>query len=290
MIRFLICFRSGCAYLFALTILLAPLNLRGENIFSDWTDDVQDTAWETGAALGTMTALGLFNWEWGSSSSFRWQPEGWFGMDTGSGGADKLGHAYTSYMLTNILSDRLIRKDRPPARAAISAAITTQLVMLYVEMFDAYSLDHGFAWEDCVMNLAGTGFAAARTVIPGMRDLVDYRMEYEPSGYKGFRPFSDYSGQKYLMALKLGGIDALAKTPLRYLELHGGYYTRGFSKEEELQGKSPVRYGFVGVGINFGELFFGKRGKREPELKNAGRLFFEHIQLPYTALHASEEL
>ena len=287
---FLPCKRLIFSCLVVFTLLILPFSAHAENIFSDWSNDVQDTAWETGAAFGAMTALGLFSWEWGSSSSFRWQPEGWFGMDTGSGGADKLGHAYTSYMLTNILSDRLIRKDRSPGRAAISAAITTQLVMLYVEMFDAFSVDHGFAWEDCVMNLTGTGFAVARTVIPGMRDLVDYRMEYEPSGYKGFRPFSDYSGQKYIIALKLSGIDALARTPLRFLELHGGYYTRGFSKNEELEGLSPARYGFIGVGINFGALFFGSRKKPESELYNAGRLFFEHIQPPYTALHASEEL
>ncbi|TNJ36258.1 hypothetical protein [Prosthecochloris vibrioformis] len=58
------------------TFFCLPLNLRADNIFSNWTDGVQATGWETGAAFGTMTALGLFSWEWGSSTSFRWHPEG----------------------------------------------------------------------------------------------------------------------------------------------------------------------------------------------------------------------
>ena len=161
--------------------------------------------------------------------------------------------------------------------------------MLYVEVFDGFSNDHGFAREDVVMNLLGTGLAYARTVNPDVRDLVDFRLEYQSSGYKGYRPFSDYSGQKYLLALKLGGFKALRDTPFRYLELQTGYYTRGFSKSEQANGLERSRNGFIGVGVNLNELLFGRRPSEEPALKNAGRLFFEHIQIPHTAARASRD-
>jgi len=276
--------------LLMLLMMNSTITLRAENVLTNWKDDVQETGWETGATFATMTALGLSSWDWGSSKSFRWNPEGWFGEDTGSGGADKLGHAFTSYTITGILADRLIRKGRSPERASLSAALTTQAIMFYVEFFDAYSNDHGFSWEDCVMNLSGTGFAVARTIIPGLHDLVDYRMEYYPSGYNGFRPFSDYSGQKYLLALKLSGIDALSSTPLRFVELQGGYYTRGYSKKEAAVGLEASRHAYVGIGLNLGELLLGHRERREPELKNAGRMFFEYIQLPHTSLQSSKKL
>lgn len=253
-----------------------------------WVDDVSATRWETGAAVTGITAIGLSSWNWGSSKSFRWNPEGWFGEQTGSGGADKLGHAFTSYALTNVLADRLMREGRSPERAALSAALTTQAIMLYVELFDGLSDDHGFAREDVVMNLLGTGLAYARTVSPALRDTLDYRMEYEPSGYKGFRPFSDYSGQKYLLAFKLGGVSALRDTPLRYLELQAGYYTRGFSKEERDAGLERSRHSFVGIGINLNELVFGRRSTQESELRNAARLFFEHVQIPHTAVRSEK--
>lgn len=254
----------------------------------NWADDVSATRWETGVTVAGVTAIGLSSWNWGSSKSFRWNPEGWFGEQTGSGGADKLGHAFSSYALTNVLADRLIREGRSPERAGLSAALTTQAIMLYVELFDGLSDDHGFAREDVVMNLLGTGLAYARTVSPTLRDTLDYRMEYESSGYKGFRPFSDYSGQKYLLAFKLGGVQALRDTPLRYLELQTGYYTRGFSKAEWDAGLERSRHSFVGIAINLNELLFGRRTAQESELRNAGRLFFEHVQIPHTAVRSEQ--
>ncbi len=46
-------------------------------------------------------------------------------------------------------------------------------------------------------------------------------------------PITDYSGQRYLLALKLSGFERFSRTPLRLVELHAGYYARGFTKEEE---------------------------------------------------------
>lgn len=275
--------------LMAVGFLHASALAQSQYGLSSWGEDLKATRWESGAAFAGVTALGLTSWDWGSSKKFHTNPEKWFGKDTGSGGSDKLGHAFTSYALTNVLADRLVRQGRSPERAALSAALTTQAIMLYVEVFDGLSNDHGFAREDVVMNLLGTGMAYVRTVNPKFRETLDFRMEYERSGYKGFRPFSDYSGQKYLLALKLGGMDTFRNTPLRFLELQTGYYTRGFSKPERADGISRSRHGFVGIAVNLNEVFFGRRVRQEAELKNAGRLFFEHIQVPYTAVRSSRE-
>ncbi len=255
---------------------------------STWVEDLKATRWESGAAFAGVTALGLTSWDWGSSK-FRFNSEGWFGPETGSGGTDKLGHAFFSYALTNVLADRLVRAGRTPERAGLSAALTTQAIMLYVEVFDGFSGDHGFAREDVVMNVLGTGLAYARAVNPRLRDLVDYRMEYQSSGYKGFRPVSDYAGQKYLLALKLGGFDALRDTPLRFLELQAGYYTRGFSKMERADGFERSRHAFIGVGVNLSQLLLGRRSSQESNLRNAGRLLLEHVQVPGTAVRSTRD-
>lgn len=258
-------------------------------VAQSWVDDLGTMRWEAGLAFAGITAVGVADWDWGSSR-FHFHPEGWFGRDTGSGGTDKLGHAFSSYGLTNLFADKLMREGRSPERAALSAALTTQALMLYVEAFDGVSGDHGFAREDVVMNLLGTGLAAARITSPRLRELVDYRMEYWPSGYKGFRPLSDYAGQKYLLAWKLGGLDALRDTPLRYLELQTGYYARGFSDGEYADGRSRVRRTFVGIGVNLAELFFGRAAAGDGEWRRGGRFFLEHIQLPGTAVRASHRL
>ena len=263
------------------------VNAQESDLWRDWTEDLSATRWEAAGTFVGVTALGLYSWDWGSGKKFRVNGEGWFGPETGSGGADKLGHAFTSYALTNVLADQLIQKGRSPQRAALNAVLTTQAIMLYVEVFDGFSNDHGFAKEDVVMNLAGSALAYARTVNSDLRDKLDFRLEYQPSGYKGFRPLSDYAGQKYVWALKLGGFDYLRNSPLRYLELQAGYYARGFSKLEKADGLERSRQGFVGIGLNLGDLLFGRKADQDSDLKRAGRLFFEHIQLPSTALRSN---
>lgn len=282
----------GSALLLAAAVWPAgPANAQAADagsVWSDWRDDIAASRWETGITAGGLTVIGFRSWEWGSNKRFNFNPEGWFGKDTGSGGADKLGHAFTSYAITNVVADRLVRQGRSPERAALSAALTAQTLMLYVEVFDGLSNDHGFAREDVVVNLLGTGLAYARTVNPQLRDTLDFRMEYQASGYKGFRPFSDYSGQKFLLAFKLGGLPSLRDTPWRYLELQAGYYTRGFSRAEKIDGLGRSRNTFVGVGLNLNELLLGRRPPAaEAELRRATRLFFEHIQLPHTAVRAT---
>lgn len=281
--------RPGGPRLLAMALLASSAMAhaqQGPAVLTDWRDDVLVTSWETGGVVAGATALGIKNWNWGSSRSFRFNPEGWFGQDTGSGGADKLGHAFTSYALTNVLADRLVAQGRSPQRAALSAALTSQAIMLYVEVFDGLSHDHGFAREDMVMNLLGTALAAARQVNPALRDTLDFRLEYQPSGYKGFRPLSDYSGQKYLMAVKLGGFTGLRDTPLRFLELQMGYYTRGFSQAEKKDGVDRRRSSFVGIGVNLNEVFLGSRTRHEAPLRSTTRIALEHLQIPHISARA----
>lgn len=249
-----------------------------------FTDDIKAIKWDALGTFAGITAIGVKSWKWGSAD-FHFKSEGWFGKESSSGGTDKLGHAFSSYTMTNLFAEHLQRKGRSPAQAALSAALLTQALMLYVETFDGFSTDHGFSKEDVIANLTGTGLAYLRQRYPAVKDLVDYRMEYSPSGYKGgfaggFRPLSDYAGQKYMLVLKLSGIKPLKTTPLKYVELNAGYYARGFTDAERAEGKAQKRYGFVGVGLNLSELIFGERDAQETIWDQAGRNVFEHIQLP----------
>lgn len=246
-------------------------------------EDTRAVKWETGFLFGGAAYVGAKNWNWGSSHGFKTTSEGWFGMDTESGGADKLGHAYSAYLITNGLAEQLLRQGRAPERAALTGTLITQALLTGIELLDGYSVDQGWSTQDLVMNLLGSGVAYWRHVTPGVRDKLDFRLEYTPSAYKSGDPISDYAGQKYVLALKLSGFAATHDTPWRYLELQTGYYTRGFSREEQLDGVNRMRRGFVGVGLNLSELLFGQRASHEPGLLRGGRFFLEHIQVPSTA-------
>ncbi|WP_066965503.1 DUF2279 domain-containing protein [Microbulbifer sp. Q7] len=226
--------------------------------FINWEDTKKslfDAKYEIGAAAGGITYLGVKEWNWGSAS-FKFNNEGWFGMDTGSGGVDKLGHMYSSYLMAEAISHGLSRHNDPEFAATYSALWATSL-MLYVEVFDGYSADHGFSYEDVILNSTGVAFSYLRTRYPRVRELLDYRLDYQPSeGMQGFHPVTDYSGMRYLLVLKAAGVPALRDTPLKYLEFNLGYSARGFKASDAPYIPQRNSELFVGVSFNLNELLF----------------------------------
>lgn len=243
---------------------------------------VDSIKYDVGGVFASTILLGLFDWDWGSSQ-FKFKSEGYFGKGTFNGGMDKLGHAFSASLISDYFIDRIESSSTNTHQAAITGAILSAGVMGMIEVFDGFSGDHGFSYEDITMNTLGIGFSYLRHTIPGMRELVDFRMEYIPSGnVGGFRPHSDYSGQKYILAFKASGIDEFADSPLRFLELHAGFYARGFTAKEKRRGKRKRRKLYAGIGINLSELLLQKRQPNEHFAKSWGRFAFEHFQVPYT--------
>lgn len=226
-----------------------------------------DAKYEIAALGGGITYLGAKEWNWGSSS-FNFNNEGWFGMDTGSGGIDKLGHMYSSYLIAETIGNGLSRQNEADFAATYSALWASGL-MFSVELFDGFSTDHGFSYEDVIFNSTGIAFSYFRTLNPKFKDLLDYRIDYQPSkGMKGFHPITDYSGMRYLLAVKAAGVPALKNTPFKYLELHLGFTARGFKAEDTPHIAERSSEVFVGISINLDQLLFKPFA---PQLGSAGK-------------------
>jgi hypothetical protein len=247
-------------------------------------DHLDSLKLELGGLLALITYAGVRDWKWGTAR-FRYVPEGWFGMDTGSGGQDKLGHAYTSYLQTEFLYLRLRAYHGERASVTIYPAAFTWLIMLYVEFFDAFSVDHGFSPEDLIMDTAGVSAAYLRETFPEQGRLVDFRLEYSPSQRKnghGFHPMIDYSGQKFLFAFRVGQLERLHRTAFGVTELYLGYYTRGF----EDMGLDPLHKSrvFIGVGLDFQGLLqhvFGDSRRHPGGIYDHVGTALSVFQLPY---------
>ncbi|MHC4629047.1 MAG: DUF2279 domain-containing protein, partial [Planctomycetota bacterium] len=192
------------------------------------------------------------------------------------------------YVVSEFLTDRINAGSSGGEGAEITAFVLSYGLMAYIELFDGYSSDHGFSYEDMVMNALGGGFSYLRRKVPGLREKVDFRMEYIPSGnVGGFHPITDYSGQKYLLSLKFAGFEGARDTPLRFLELHAGYYARGFTQAERDRLEPLRREPYIGIGINLGELLFGAPSVRDTGPGKFGRRALEYVQVPYTYLATS---
>jgi hypothetical protein len=240
-------------------------------------DAARSVPLESLGLVALITYTGFKDWKWGSAS-FRFNSEGWFGMQTGSGGLDKLGHAYGSYMTSELLFWRLRATHQNRPVSSWYPALFGTLLYQYIELFDGYSVDHGYSYEDTIMNGVGVTLSLLRHRYPRLRKLFDYRLFYYPSGGSSFRPMIDYEGQKFFGALKLAGIPGVERTPLRYVELLAGYYTRGFPRYAQADERSA--HFVLGVGLSLSELIFWPLSQHEGEPFTFLDLASHYVQSP----------
>lgn len=254
----------------------------GDYSFDVFWDQAKSVKWDILALYGGVTLFGFKNWDWGTSG-YHFESEGWFGTDTKYGGMDKLGHAYTGYVLSQYFTQRIAHSVDDPKNAAITGALLGMGFQTYVEIFDGIAGKHGFSYEDLIADGVGATFSFLRNTVPGLADKLDYRLEYfGASDYHEWGPATDYDGQRYLLALKLSGFDKLEETPLRFVELQAGYFTEGYTDETREQDVDPKRVPYLAVGINLNELL-----GEAPEVRNTlpgdiASTMFQYWQPPYT--------
>jgi len=228
----------------------------------------------SGAAF--ITAWGISNWDY-----FKKRPaadnEGWFTENTKEGGADKFGHFYISWSLSHIFSGTYSSWGYSEKKGAKLGALSSWGIMSWMEIGDSFS-SYGFSYEDFLMNTAGCAFAYIAETRPRIKEKIDFRVEYTP-GFKNQDIFTDYENLKYLMALKLDGFRLTNIKYLKYIELHIGYYARGYSDSS----KKNTRHTFVGAGINVPKVL---KNFSLPGLAQTAHF----IQIPGTRLSKNKKL
>lgn len=229
--------------------------------------------------VAVAAAYGFSMWDWGESG-FGFEREGWFGRDTGHGGADKLGHAYAGAVTTAISASLHRRWGYDDEAAARRGAITGLVLTTAVEIGDGFSPDHGFSWEDQAVNMAGVGFEYLRQRHPALRERVHLRWEYFPSPAVRHGEhadiLTDYSGSRWLLAFPLHAWGA-RDNALRWFELHIGYGTRGFAGRDRRYFDVPRRHPYIGIGLHMPRVI------RKLGWSSASGRAFEYLQIPGTA-------
>ncbi|BAP57203.1 hypothetical protein THII_2906 [Thioploca ingrica] len=244
-----------------------------------------------GLLLGT-TIYGYSTWWKHSNSQFRIRHEGWFGADTPNGGADKLGHAYSFYVSTRIMTKSFQWAGHSQPQAIQLAGITSAALSVGVEVLDGFTKKYGFSPEDVVMNLTGIGTGIILENYPYWDNLFDLRLKYWPSDdarrLNEYDPFTDYTGQTYLLITKASGILPLRqKKWLRYLELAVGYGTRGYQPTDGTNSQPKERNFYYGLSFNLSQLFNEVLFKQNPTSSYTQLVteqVLEYLQMPGTAL------
>lgn len=248
-----------------------------------------------GGATASVLGYGAAHWWNGRMSrNFRTVDEGWFGQDTYTGGADKLGHMYSTYVGTRVLSRTFEWAGHDSQTAAWLAAATAWGAMLAVEVGDGFSSRYRFSMEDLIMNTLGTGLGLLMEKNPELDAVLDFRIMYWPSNdarrANQIDPIDDHSGQTYLLAIKASGISSLRRIePLRYFELALGYGTRGY---EPNLGEERSRHVYYGISLNVAELLgvTAFKDSRDSRVQRVTNGVLEVLQVPGTAALADHKL
>jgi hypothetical protein len=231
-----------------------------------------------GGAAALYGAYGRAKWWQDGFDSFKTTREGWFSKGTRYGGADKLGHMYSNYGTVRLLTPLFEYAGNSHDASVRLAAFTAVGIYTGIEMADGFSRKWRFSREDAIMNIAGTVLGAAMETYPELDRMIDFRVDYRPSGNR-FDPFGDYSGQKYLLVVKADAFAPLRKNQFtRYLEVGVGYGARGFDPGEQRR-----RDAYIGVSLNLSRLLadagYGGQMHTTPFQRATDRVF-DLVQFP----------
>ena len=212
---------------------------------------------------------GVLNWDYGKRSMHA-SNEGWFGKDTKTGGADKLGHFYATFAFSHYFANLYRGFGYDKHKAIKEGAISSFILNTVMEVGDSFS-SYGFSYEDFVFNALGSYLGYYLLMHPDINNIIDVRLEYKPTDKiisgESIDILTDYNGMKFLTAVKFDGFEKLEDSFFKYFEFHVGYYTRK-------EGGEINRHPYVAIGINLSHLL-------SPVSKRASRVF-NYYQMPYT--------
>ena len=250
----------------------------GADLFADWSKEDKALALNLGVGAAVL-GWGFANWDYGTGGP-RFQDEGWFGRDTDEGGADKLGHLYTTYLFTHLFAGQYERWDFERDEAIRWGALSGLGVSTLIEVGDAFSDRYGFSYQDMVFNTLGAAAGYLLWAHPELSRKIDLRLEYNPflDGDHQFDVTTDYDRLGYVMAIKADGFDFIENEYLKYLELHVGFRARNYDDYSD-RPDIDLRKQFVsvGIGLNLSKLL-------EPYLDVP---VFNYLQVPYTYVPAT---
>lgn len=254
--------------LFACALFTAPLSASADDERFSGLPKEDKVMWSNVAGVALISAWGITTWDYGSQNPHM-EDDGWFGKDDKNGGMDKLGHFYTNYALSHGLSYLYQSWGYKTQHATLLGSLSAFGLMGFMEFGDSFG-GHGFSREDFIMNTLGALTGYAFLTQPELAKRIDIRVEYIPGRQRDI--FTDYDNMKFIVALKLDGIQSVHNKYLKYLDLQLGYYARHYSSGPQ---ESKERNIYIAVGINLSHVFNKISHKKTAK-------FFNYYQVPYT--------
>ena len=230
--------------------------------------------------------------------------DGWLGVKTYAGGADKLGHAWATMVLARGGTAALRAGGWNRTRSALVSALLSDALFFAVEMKDYYYYE--FSPGDFTFDTIGALAAIAFDLSPRLDELLDFRVEWWPSAqyrYNLVDPSSpcekrtpgqptcsrwnvaeDYSGERYLIALHLGAIKPIRDFTKwsKYIDVDVGFASRNYKPPPTLD-PNALKTQTLSFGVTLNaQGVIDALLPHESKLRKAGHGFTEVLTPPLT--------
>jgi hypothetical protein len=177
-------------------------------------------------------------------SQYKWGGDGWMGVETYAGGADKCGHAWATMTLARLGTFILAEWGGFSRRkVSIISALLSEMLFTGVEVKDGVYYE--FSFSDLTGDSIGMVLALLLDNFPRLAEAFSYRVDYRPSemyerivfdkstvpGFSRWNIAEDYSGQTYLAAFHPSAVKALRDTlgPLsRFVDVAIGFGSHNY--------------------------------------------------------------
>lgn len=245
---------------------------------------------------GGLWTYNYFAWWHGTPTTpFQTEWDGFFGVDTYGGGADKMGHLYMNLLLSRATTGilRFGRFETMPA--SIAGAVLSWLSYFLVEMRDG-AHQYEFSFGDLLANSVGVSLGLVMTHVPVIDRFFSLRMMYWPSRDFRRNPSlnfnEDYSGQTFLLAFHMAAFGDRVGF-FRYVDFVVGFNARNYLPTPTTGDHPERQHLYFGFALNLQEVLnhglFRRPRAEDSRAQEAARGFFadwaaEHIQVPFTAV------
>ncbi len=222
---------------------------------------------------------------------FKFGGDGYFGRNTYAGGADKVGHAWSTYTLGRATSGILRYGGWNRNGASVVGNSLALLWFTSVELKDGFHFT--FSPGDQIGNVLGAGLGMVMDVFPVVDEMFDFRMQYLPSrqfrknvaGGGGLDVANDYTGQQAFVAFHLSSVPQLKDTWLRFVDVGVGFRTRNYKPDVTQRPRQEL---YLGIALNSEQLSDALLAHRKSKLaRKTNRVLnsiTEFMPIPYTTL------
>lgn len=156
---------------------------------------------------------------------------------------DKIGHAATSYHISDVLAKGVHLTGTSRKKSAWMGAGISFFYLTGIEVLDGFSAEWGFSWTDQASNAAGIGLFLAQD-LGWHEQRIRLKYSYQSSPYAGCNPdllgrnwserwLKDYNGQTYWLSANLGAFAKQAEWIPPWLNLALGYGATGMVSARE---------------------------------------------------------